>query len=62
MSDAVSIAEGNSEVLNANGVVEELVEGGVLNFLLILHLNLQHLPLVHVSVPNHVLRQVNCLD
>jgi hypothetical protein len=43
-------------------VVEELVEGRILNFLLVLHLNLEHFALVHIGVANHVLGEVNCGD
>lgn len=40
-------------------MIEQLVKSSVLDLLLILHLDLQHLPLIHVCVPNHVLAQVD---
>lgn len=49
-------------MLNTNRVIEELVESGVFDFLLVLHFDLQYFPLIHISIPNHVLRQINGCD
>ena len=49
-------------MLNTDGVVEELIESWVFNFLLILHFDLKYFPLIHVCVADHVLRQINRRD
>lgn len=49
-------------MLQANTVVEQLVKGRILYFLLIFHFDLKHFALVHVCVANHVLRQVDRCD
>jgi len=60
--NAICVLKRDREVLNSDRVVEKLVECRVLNLLLVLHFDLEHFPLVHVRVPNHILRQINRRD
>lgn len=62
MDDAICILKCNSEVLQTDGVVEELVKCGILDLLLIFHFDFQDFPLVHVRVANHILGQIDALD
>lgn len=62
MSHSVSSTQRYREMFNTDRVVEKLVKGGVFDFFLILHLDFQYFPLVHVSVADHIFGQIDARD
>ena len=58
VSDAVRVLEGEGEVLEAEAVVKQFVEGGLLQFVAVTKFYLEHAPLVHVCKTDHVLRKI----
>ena len=57
--NSISVFEGQSEMLETKAIVEELVEVGLLEFVLVAKLNLQHVSFIYISVADHVLGQVD---
>ncbi len=59
MSYAVSVAEGESEMLQTQTVVEQFVKRGLLKLFLIAEFNLEHVSLIYISKADHILAQIN---